>query len=249
MVLLDVMHIIDLGILQYVLASVALSVFQSHKHPGNADSKIEFLCGMVKHAYEPLEIPARERIPERKFKDVLASGNNADYPYLGAKAAVTRRFVLCLLRVIENLGLTGRKFQHMKSCLSAIVDLYEILFSHDFKLPATAAKQASAAVDQFCRHQNTLANIANANGELLFQITIKTHFLQHASLCFRHYNPRRFWNYRDEDFVGRTAMMARHVCKGVSMLQLSTVLFNRYRQRLYIVFSRRRRLRNRYIGL
>ena len=48
------------------------------------------------------------------------------------------------------------------------------------------------------------------------------------------------WTYKDEDFVGRIAAVARSVARGLVPLRLGPGLVFKYRRMLYLRFSRRR---------
>lgn len=248
MIILDLMHVVDLGVLQYFVASSVLCIVKSFFFRGTVDKKIEFIWGVVMHVYHDLGVPDSSRLPFAKFKSVIQEGNASKFPYLGGKAAQTRRFLPCLLLLIDRLNLIGRRFQHIKVCLESIITMYDIMMAHEWDLGDDATR-AVECVDKFCLHQNALCADAVRNNELLFQITVKTHFLQHSALVFEFYNPRKYWNYLDEDLMGRVATMARHVCKGVSFLALSTHIFARYRKRLYVRLLRRQRCRQRRVGL
>ena len=57
-------------------------------------------------------------------------------------------------------------------------------------------------------HYKHASAAAMQKGLLLWNVTLKQHFLIHTAMICKYYNPRRYWNYADEDFVGRIAKLA-----------------------------------------
>ena len=244
MIILDLMHILDLGVLQYFLASALLYMYRSYPFRGNAEQKMELFWAMAVLVYKELKVSDASRLPYNKFIKVLETGNANEFPYLGGKAAVTRRFVSCLRLMLSKMSssLIGHRFHHIEICLEAIERMYEIMFQHTWSLGADATV-AQACVRRFCLHQNVLCSEAINDGEFYFQVTIKTHMLQHSAMHFEYYNPRMFWCYPDEDLMGRIAALASGVVKGTAILNLSTAIFARYRKRIYIKLLRQKRKR------
>jgi len=98
----------------------------------------------------------------------------------------------------------------------------EILDDHkeDFRLPDTKAQEFETNIWVFLLMQNALGLHFSELGEMLFDITPKSHYLAHIALFAKHLNPRLGWCYAGEDFmhtikvlgssaaVGNTASMA-----------------------------------------
>ena len=240
MIIFDCMHILDLGILQYFLGSALLFAFRSCEFRGLLEHKSEFFWGIICLCYSELRIPDPGRIPQGKFNTLLDHGNASDFPYLGSKAAVTRRFVPCLRLVLLKLDITGETAQHIRCCLECIERLYQIMFSHQWNLGDDVVL-AQSLVNRFCAHQNYLCHQAASEGQLYFQVTVKTHMFEHCGDQMAWLNPVRYWCYTDEDLMGRIAFMAQGVVKGVNALRLSAAIFRRHRQLLYIKWLRRQR--------
>ena len=49
------------------------------------------------------------------------------------------------------------------------------------------------------------------DSEILFPLRPKAHFCYHVAWCCRYQNPKSFWTYKNESWVGNLAHMA-HSC-------------------------------------
>ena len=91
-------------------------------------------------------------------------------------------------------------------CISGLMDFYIIL-----SMPGWDKEAASVACRKFCLQYSALRREAEAGGnDLLWRIKPKMHMLQEMVEYQSevHGNPKVYWTYRDEDFVGWIATIA-----------------------------------------
>ena len=81
--------------------------------------------------------------------------------------------------------------------------------------------------DDFLQHYTALAAHAEAENTLCFHVVPKFHFMHHI-LHDSVLNPRLFWSYGGEDFVGAIAKIARMCTKNNSRIQLPRVVIERW---------------------
>ena len=105
-------------------------------------------------------------------------------------------------------------------------------------MPPVASNDVVEVVKRFSLHYTWLANHAMTNGRLMWNITTKFLFFWHLAAHCQYYNPREGWTYKDEDFVGRIALVARSVARGLGPLRLGPSLLYKYRRMLFIRFKR-----------
>ena len=91
-------------------------------------------------------------------------------------------------------------------------------------------------------YHQTLCYKCAQDGRKLFNVTYKAHYVQHIALDILRtgFNPRFAWTYRDEDFMGRVAQVAKMCTKARGPLRLGEVFILRYRNVLYLRWSRRK---------
>ena len=72
---------------------------------------------------------------------------------------------------------------------------------------------------------------------LLFNITIKCHYLVHLSEQARFIHPAKGWCYQDEDFVGRMKIIAASCMRGSRLAQALHKIMYKYMVAMHIRFS------------
>jgi hypothetical protein len=137
------------------------------------------------------------------------------YPKLKGKAGEIKHFTPVLLRVWEEgMNVTDPMQVSIKVALESSAGMDAILDDHptDPALPhAKAVEFLRLAVE----HVQVVASLANYNDMFVFNITLKCHYMIHAAILARHYNPRLGWCFMGEDFMKRVKNVAASCTRGM----------------------------------
>ena len=90
----------------------------------------------------------------------------------------------------------------------------------------------------FFGHDSWLNSWAVANERYLFHITIKFHMLWHLVEDSKYLNPRCYWCFRGEDYVGKISDLTASVAMGVKSTRLTGKLCDKYRHWLHLRLTR-----------
>ena len=94
-------------------------------------------------------------------------------------------------------GRGGAQDKHIKTMLSLVVRMEKHLDDHreDYTLPEAASHDFKMAVHAFARLNTSLGQLFHNNGDMIFHVTVKHHYLLHCALQAKHLNPRITWCY------------------------------------------------------
>ena len=90
----------------------------------------------------------------------------------------------------------------------------------------------------YLRLYGALAKTYMEQGKLLFDITIKCHYLAHVMLQSRWLNPRLSWTFAGEDFMHIMKVLAQACVKGVESSQVAAKMLMKYRVTLELRFKK-----------
>ena len=76
--------------------------------------------------------------------------------------------------------------------------------------------------------QNSLAMHFSSLGDMLFDITPKSHYLAHIGLFAKYLNPRLGWCYAGEDFMHTVRTLGARAAVGNAPAKCGAKLFDRY---------------------
>ncbi len=107
----------------------------------------------------------------------------AGFPKLKGKAAEIRHL--------------GKPLRDVFTMMEDILDEHQ----QEYCLPADAHQCFFDAVFAFLAILTALGNWYHGQGVLLFNFTIKCHYLVHIAYYSKYYNPRAAWCYSGEDFM------------------------------------------------
>ena len=108
---------------------------------------------------------------------------------------------------------------------------------------AAAAKEAhDCLLAVGCYHQ-ALCNASMLRRRQLFHMTEKSHVCQHVALDLleSRYNPRYGWTYKDEDYMGKVAQVARACTRARGPLGVGDAFVFRWRNRMQLMWARKAR--------
>ena len=85
--------------------------------------------------------------------------------------------------------------------------------------------------------------ICERSGNFFWLVVPKFHFWFHLAMFARFSNPRTYWTYQDEDFVGRVARIGASVVRGTGGLKVGRGIMSKYLRVLAMRWQRRLKLR------
>ena len=241
--LLDVMHICDLGVTQHVLGnSLWLLVWRAGLTGSFADRLLIVYNAVLEH-YRALGTPQSEQMPFLRFQQVFGdtrSPQPSHFPCFGGKAAQCRHLVGPMMRAFCGLTQGQSEHIHVRQLLMCLDRFYTLISPQVHHLPPVVAMEIEEIVERALVHYNFLSSEAANAGIIMWNVVPKHHMWQHMALISRFYNPRMYWVYADEDFVGRIANIAKSVVRGLGPRRVGARLIERYSKYLYICLRKRR---------
>ena len=151
---------------------------------------------------------------------------------LKGRGAEVKALIPALLSVWKQYYMVDGVQQHEEIALalesSARVD--EILDDHktDYKLPGPVAAELEAHIWIFLIVQNSWAIHFSGFGDMLFDITPKSHYLAHIGLFAKYLNPRLGWCYAGEDFMHTVKTIGATAAIGNRPVKCGSKLFQKY---------------------
>lgn len=198
MLVLDWLHIVDLGISQQFLGSTFKHI--AKKIPERSfELQCKALHSKMKFFYRSTEVSSRLDM----LKPTMIQAAGKPFPKLRAKAGETRALVpFCMLLCQEMLD-RENEFEHtMLKCSEALNDCYQQLSKEHFEPHILKDKAKRYALLYVSLAQFSLDNNLN-----LYKVTPKLHlFLEMADRADR--CPSDCWTYRDESCGGEIAQLA-----------------------------------------
>ena len=137
-------------------------------------------------------------------------------------------------------------FYHVRGALENLAFFYDVLTNSGMWFSASTAQYAHDALQATGIHHQRLCETWLEQGRRLFHFTEKAHYTQHMALdCLVcKFNPRFGRMYPDEDYMGRLAYVAKACLRGRGPLRLGDALMLRWRNRMWIRWSRHARDRH-----
>ena len=194
----DLLHTKHLGTDQWFYGSV-LQFMVRHMMTESPEENLDSIWKDVKQVYKDMKI-------FDQFQSLKLSmfENHRAFPKLKGKGAELRHFGQPLLHAFTKRMTSGNK-QHrqIKLALEMSVKIEHIMdaYSSSYALPEPAAVEFREACYGFCGLVTLLGQHFHSSGTLLFNFTIKFHYLLHLGLLAKVINPRLAWCYKGEDFM------------------------------------------------
>ena len=155
----------------------------------------------------------------------------ADFPHLKGRGAEVKDLVAPLLECWEYFQEEiTYEYSLVHKLLSTQLQIQDILSDHaqEIFLPALAASNLITWVDNFLHDYTLLANKADGDGELLWNITPKFHWLWHWAQKSIYLNPRRTNCMIDEDFVRHMKKCVASCTPGTAMEEVPGKVMEKY---------------------
>lgn len=228
MLMFDVMHVCDLGICLHVIANVLWTVVYQDMPGANRHANFEQLWQRMQELYGELGLSySMSKFELKQITD--PDSPHSDYPHLRqVRAAETRH----LLKVVAALALERdngcQTHRHRTEMCKSLVCFYNVLESNGQYIKEQDQSIIQGALANFQLHYQWLAKNALQHGQLLWSVVPKFHFFEHLVEQAAFENPKLFWVYSGEDFVGRLCRIAHFVLPGKATHELTSFLVERY---------------------
>lgn len=231
MLQLDVMHTMDLGITEHVVANVLHSILYTDlpgRGPATKKQQFNQLWLKIQQCYKDLDL--KHRLTNFSLACIVddIDAPFASYPTLKrVKAAECKHLLRALAPIIEEYTSDADFHQHRKGVYNALVAVYDsIENSGDY---IGDVKQLEQQAQKFQLHYQWLAKHSMSNGFKAWSVVNKFHFFEHLIMQSKYENPALYWAYSGEDIVGRISRLG-HMCSvGKSSIEMAHVLIDRYR--------------------
>ena len=157
-----------------------------------------------------------------------------EQPFLRTKAAESKG----LVPVFASLALEFNEGTETDELIIQLYDsmsqLLDLMDNSGFFPSDEEATQAMECMNLFLESYSDLR--ANAESDKLWHKTIKFHMSRHLAAGFQWMNPKRFWCFSNEDYVGRISRLAHSASFGTSLLVLSQKVAEKYRHLQHVRF-------------
>ena len=201
MIVLDWLHIVDLGIAQDLIGSL----FAEYIRDGPATKKdnLKELWGRLLTFYREMKVPCRlDNLTEEMFQ------RSGKAPKLHAKGGETRQLIPFAALLASEMA--ARHQTPYWITIGAVFDLLLSCCKHISSRPFVPEALADCS-RKLCILWSSLENKAVAEGKLLWVKKPKVHLFQ--ELCefqVKEFGtPENFWTYRDESWCGHMSSAAK----------------------------------------
>ena len=206
MVTIDVLHCLDLGVSQDLIGNVMWEFIEHGFVEGSSREK------RVKELFKLLKKHQKTVDSSNKLQGLTVEMIKQDKkpPKLRAKGGETRSLMTFALEmsITMHQNLQTEHSNAVLQCVSGHMEFYLLMGVEPYK-----PDLASAACQKFCTFYNALSKEAQDShgNDLFWRIKPKFHMYQELAQyqTFVLGDPKLFWTYKDEDFVGWVAKLAR----------------------------------------
>ena len=197
---LDVMHIMDLGVLQYLVGAVFWTLVSNNFARSNSDQAEARRASNMLHLrrrlwafYKSEDRASHEQGKRTKIgKLTLKQLGPHAKPRLRAKAAETRHLVPLLVQLCrENPGFLGRrpKSMYLTQACSEMLQFYKVMEEEPRNMSAQGLLLLRRHMTRFLTFWKSFG------GHLVFKHHMAWHLAERAA---SHGNPKCYWTYPDE---------------------------------------------------
>jgi len=224
MIAIDTLHACDLGVSQDFLANVMIEYMDTMCDGANKATRVLQLWARLKDHYH--RYGTENRI-QKLTAEMIQSKSKA--PKLKAKGAETRALITFALEM------TRAMYQHLATtftntmyrCAASLINFYM-----SFEVTPFDPDFTSQSCYDFSILLEALSRRAERRGDdRRWRVKPKAHLMQELGeyQVYTMGNPRNSWNYKDEDFVGWIAKLAKTEGGPRSAVTAALKILNRYR--------------------
>ena len=222
---LDVLHVLDQGLILHVLGSVLHTWAYDDTLP--AATALSNVWEKIRDAYK--ELKCEHRLTNLTLSMICDPARpHSQLAKLRCKAAEARHLLPALAIVARGRTREDQEMSiHISSTLESFSNFYLCLAHEGFVLSPAAAARASCSMDRALLHYVWLRS--HFTGTYRFRIIPKTHFAKHLARSAKWLNPRFTWTYKSEDYVGQMAEIALSCSHGTAAHRVNLSLTQKYR--------------------
>ena len=163
----------------------------------------------------------------------------ANWANLSCKGGEGKHLAPCLLEVLKNiLDFSKPEHSHMLKCLEHVCQVVAIWDSAGTFLTKAEFKKSWQLAQDAMKEYQWLNAWSEDCGRSSFHIVIKHHSLIHLAKDAWYLNPRVFWCFKAEDYVGHIRTVTHSVSMGVKATKISQKLAIKYRILLHLLYTR-----------
>jgi len=163
---------------------------------------------------------------------------HAQNAFLNTKAAESKH-LLPAIAAVSRAASTGSDHDLRRTAaLDAISDFVTLMDEAGRFLEPEVADRALELAIRFLGHYAWLNRWALQQERNVYHIVPKFHMFHHLAINARYLNPRVYWCFKGEDYVGRISTLAASVTMGVSSILLSHKIAQKYRHCLHFRLTR-----------
>lgn len=227
-VCIDVLHTLDLGVSSRLCGSVLHSwCYPEACNKAKATSNMRDTWASIQAKYKSMQIQERfTNLNLSQFTNVEKPWSQA--PLLKGKAAEIRHLIPVLASVARDKANAtgGLKESHIAECLHSLACFYDQIYQADFFMTQEEGVAAFGHIKKCLRHYAWLQ--IEAASDILFQMTPKFHWACHLGYMCKWQNPKSFWTYKQESWVGSMAAVAHSCAHGTKATKLSVSFCQKY---------------------
>ncbi len=234
----DLLHTKHLGTDSYFYGSV-LAFLTSHCMGGSAQDNLDLLRSEIQEHYRLHGVSC-------KFQNMKLSmfENPGGFPRLKGRGAEIRHlaaplhFVFC-----KHMDEANKQHRQIKLALAFSVELEEMLdsFADAYTFPQDVADRFLRSCYSFVALVSALGQHFHNEGTLLFNFTVKSHYLLHIGRVAQYMNPRLAWCYAGEDFMHVMKTIIAASSSGTAPHLVVSKALRKYVQGLHMTFVQGRR--------
>lgn len=158
---------------------------------------------------------------------------------LTCKGGEGKHLAPALLQVLKQV-LDGSKEEHshMLSCLESLVKVVAIWDAGGMFLTKSEYRQSWQLAQKAMEEYEWLNKWSAACDRSSFHIVNKHHSFLHLAKGAQFLNPKTYWCFKAEDFVGHVSTITHSVSMGVKATKLSQKLAAKYKILLHLLYTR-----------
>ena len=232
----DYTHLKYLGSDQYSFGAV-LTLLVYHVLPADPEENVVQIWDEIKTDYQQYNVPVRYRYLN---KISMFYRPAYGFPKLRGKAAEIKYFGATLLRVWEkHMNVEIELHRRVRLMLRMNVMCEQLLTEckEEVCFPEPRCTQFAEAMDAMLLLQTQIAEHFVEEGLQYFDVTAKSHMLQHCALAAKHLSPRVVWRFAGEDMQKKLQTLAKSSVKGNGPAQATRKMCSRYRIALHLRFQ------------
>lgn len=232
---LDGMHTVEFGLAARLAGSVFHCwVFEANQPRTAAADRLAVVWRSVRAAYITLNV--HERLNNLLLNQFCDAKNPwAHPPVMKCHAGELRHLIPALALVARQRSRGAARDEHICKALECLATFYMVCDEQDMFMEQAAWETAFEMMKQCLQHYAWLHRLENS---VRFHLVPKLHFCYHLAWFCRWQNPRSFWTYKNEDWVGKMAKMAHSCSHGTRAVRLSASLVQKYITCLHIRLTR-----------